>query len=98
MAVRREDKYFPGSPDIGKDFVVRQDCFIPDDDVLKVTKTFMVGNNQFRKHIFQDGSNTIAPKAYIPSSRVPDNGAPKQGINTMFTPQPSKETSGFIIT
>ena len=98
MVVRREDLLFPGSPDIGKDFVKRQGCFIPDEDVKKVARSFPVGNNQFRKTVFIDGTSTIAPKAFIPSSIVPDNGDPKQGLNTMFKPKPAKENGGFIYT
>jgi hypothetical protein len=100
MASRRQEDLLPGTqnPDFGKDFVKRQDSFIPDNDVNKVARSFKVENNQFRKHVFVDGSSTVAPMAFVFGSKAPDNGAPKQGINTVFKPKPAKENGGFIYT
>ena len=84
------------TPDRNKSYKKRQGSFLIDDSVKKVTKDYPVVNNQFRKHVFNDGSVTIAPKAYIPDNNVKDNGAKKQGLNTVFRPDASTETSGFI--
>jgi len=87
------------TPDRGKSYKQRQGTFIPDDSVKKTASSFLVGNNQFRKHVFTDGSSIVAPKAYIPSaSTIENNGAKKQGLNTMFRPDcEGTENGGFIL-
>jgi len=80
-----------------QDFIRRGRSIAPDSDVKKVAKTFLVGNNQFRKYIFEDGSVMVAPKGYLMTG-AKNNGDAKQGINTVFCPKgESKENAGFII-
>ena len=86
------------TPDRGKSYKERQGTFMPDHSVKKTSNSFMVQNNQFRKTVFTDGSSIIAPKAYIPSaSTIKNNGAKKQGLNTVFKPKPGTENGGYIM-
>jgi len=84
--------------DRGKSYKERQGTFMPDHSVKKTTSSFMVENNQFRKHVFSDGSSTVAPKGYIPSaSTIKNNGAKKQGLNKVFKPKAGTENGGWIL-
>lgn len=86
------------TPDRGKSYKERQGCFLPDHSVKKVASSFLVENNKFRKHVFTDGSSIVAPKGYIPSaSTIENNGAKKQGLNTVFRPRPGTENGGWIM-
>ena len=86
------------TPDRGKSYKERQNCFIPDHGVKKVVSSKLVENNKFRKRVFTDGSSTVSPKAYIPSDfSIKNNGAKKQGLNTVFKPKPGTENAGFIL-
>ena len=67
------------------------------DDVKKRAKSFLTNNNQFRKHVFVDGTSITAPKGHLMSG-AEENGAKKQGLNTVFKPKiESKENGGFIL-
>lgn len=77
------------------DYIKRQNSYIPDADVEITAKSYLTNNNQFRKHVFVDGTSITAPKAYLMSGSD-DNGAKKQGVNTVFTPDEAKENGGFI--
>ena len=82
--------------DYGKPYVNRQGTFYPDKDVKKTAKSFLIENNQFRKFEFVDGSTTIAPKGYIPSGFVKDNGSKDLGVNRVFRPDSEdKMFNGF---
>jgi len=96
MCMYNMDGIWIGGDD-NKPFVKRQNSFIPDAGVKRIARSAMVINNQFRKVVFEDGSSTIAPKGYIPSSTIKDNGNKTQGLNTVFTPKPGTENSGFIL-
>ena len=83
--------------DGNKPYVKRQNSYIPDESVKRIARSAMVINNQFRKIVFEDGSSTIAPKGYIPSSTIKNNGCKTLGLNTVFTPKPGTENGGFIL-
>jgi len=86
------------TPDRGKSYKERQGTFMPDHSVKKAASSVMVHNNQFRKTVFTDGSSIVAPKAYIPSARtIENNGAKKQGLNTVFKPRAGTENGGWIL-
>lgn len=86
------------TPDRGKSYKERQGTFMPDHSVKQVSSSVMVENNQFRKRVFTDGSSIVSPKAYIPSaSSIQNNGAKKQGVNTIFKPRPGTESGGWIM-
>jgi len=91
-------EYHKFEPDRGKSYKERQGTFLPDHSVKMVSSSVIVENNQFRKRVFTDGSSTISPKAHIPAgSTIKNNGAKKQGINTVFKPDSGTESGGFIM-
>jgi hypothetical protein len=76
-------------------FVLRQNSYIPDSNVPIVTTSFLVENNKFRKHVFEDGTITVAPKGYLMGGAV-NNGDPSQGVDTVFIPGAATENAGFV--
>jgi len=79
------------------DYIKRQNTLAPDKDVQKTSKTFLTNGGKFRKHVFSDGTEIVAPKGHLMSGAA-HNGTRKQGLNTVFVPNPeSKENAGFIL-
>lgn len=80
-----------------KDYIQRQNFFAPDKDVEKIAKVVPLHGGKFQKILYEDGTCTIAPKGYL-FSGAKDNGAPKQGICTVFKPSfETKENGGVIL-
>ena len=93
---KRHEVFLPNKACNRMDYIKRQNSLTPDKDVPKEAKSFLTNNNQFRKHIFVDGTQIVAPKGHLMSG-AKHNGAKKQGLNTMFRPAvESKENGGFI--
>lgn len=94
----RHEVFVPRQPCGRQDFIKRQNSYAPDADVKRATKTRSINHNQFRKHVFDDGSTTIAPKGYLMSG-AECNGARDQGVNRAFIPaSEDKENGGFVFT